>query len=71
MPNEKRVKIVYRRTPEFAVMVASVKRAMAITAKLNRLMYDDADEIRAFPTHELGHNSNRPVLDVAQRVEVA
>ena len=52
-------------------MVASVKRAMAITAKLNRLMYDDADEIRAFPTHELGHNSNRPVLDVAQRVEAA
>lgn len=28
-------------------MVASVQRAMAITPKLNRLTYDDADEIRA------------------------
>jgi len=39
--------IIPRRTPESSAMVASVKRAMAITPRLNRLAYDDADEIRA------------------------
>ena len=46
MPNDDRTKIIHRRTPESAAMVANVKRAMAITAALNRLMFDDADEIR-------------------------
>lgn len=45
--NDDRIRIVHRRTPASAAMVASVKRAMAITAKLNRLTFDDADEIRA------------------------
>ena len=40
-------RIIPRRTPESAAMVANVKRAMAITAVLNRLTYDDADQIRA------------------------
>ena len=40
-------RIIPRRTPESAAMVASVKRAMAITPVLNRLSYDDADQIRA------------------------
>jgi hypothetical protein len=39
MPNDDRAKIIYRRTPESVAMVANVKRAMAITAKLNRLTY--------------------------------
>lgn len=42
-----RATIIPRRTPESAAMVANVRRAMAITAKLNRLTYDDAGEVRA------------------------
>jgi hypothetical protein len=47
MAYEDRTKTIHRRTPEAASMVANVKRAMAITAKLNRLTFDDADAIRA------------------------
>jgi acetyltransferase-like isoleucine patch superfamily enzyme len=47
MSNDDGTKIIPRRTPESAAMVASVKRAMAITPVLNRLTFDDADEIRA------------------------
>ena len=39
--------IIARRTPESAAMLANVKRAMAITAALNRLTFSDADEVRA------------------------
>jgi acetyltransferase-like isoleucine patch superfamily enzyme len=54
MPNDGRTKIIHRRTPESAAMVASIKRAMAITAKLNRLTYDDANEIRALFSKLIG-----------------
>jgi acetyltransferase-like isoleucine patch superfamily enzyme len=54
MPNDERTRVIYRRTPESAAMVANVKRAMAITAKLNRLTYDDADEIRALFSELIG-----------------
>ena len=47
MSKEDDTRIIPRRTPESAAMVASVKRAMAITPVLNRLTFDDADEIRA------------------------
>ncbi|HEY0522035.1 MAG TPA: sugar O-acetyltransferase [Stellaceae bacterium] len=47
MSNERGIKIIHRRTPESAAMVANTKRAMAITATLNRLTFNDADEIRA------------------------
>src|ERR1700758_5572916 len=47
MANDHRTKMIPRRTPESAAMTANVKRAMAITAKLNRLSFDDADEVRA------------------------
>jgi len=47
MPKDDRTRIIYSRTPESAAMLANVKRAMAITAKLNRLTFDDAEEIRA------------------------
>jgi acetyltransferase-like isoleucine patch superfamily enzyme len=44
---DKTVKVVLRKTPESAAMVASVQRAMAITAVLNRLSVDDAEKIRS------------------------
>jgi acetyltransferase-like isoleucine patch superfamily enzyme len=47
MPHDDPSKIICRGTPESAAMLANVKRAMAITARLNRLTFDDADEIRA------------------------
>jgi acetyltransferase-like isoleucine patch superfamily enzyme len=47
-------RIIPRRTPESAAMVASVKRAMAITPVLNRLSYDDADQIRAVFSELIG-----------------
>lgn len=45
MANDDRTKIIPRRTPESAAMLANVKRAMAITANLNRLTFNDADEV--------------------------
>src|ERR1700761_4376798 len=47
MRNREAARIIPRRTPESAAMAASVKRAMAITAVLNRLTYDDAATVRA------------------------
>ena len=47
MSDEDGTRIIPRRTPESAAMVANVKRAMAITPVLNRLTFDDADAIRA------------------------
>ena len=47
MANDDRITIIPRRTPESAAMAANVKRAMAITARLNRLTYDDAAAVRA------------------------
>ena len=46
MSNEDGARIIPRRTPESAAMTAAVRRAMAITPVLNRLTFDDADEIR-------------------------
>jgi acetyltransferase-like isoleucine patch superfamily enzyme len=50
MPSDDRTKRIYGRTPKSAAILAKVKRAMAITAILNRLTFNDADEIR------VGHN---------------
>ena len=47
MPTDNVVRIIHSKTPDSAAMLANVKRAMAITARLNRLTFDDADEIRA------------------------
>jgi acetyltransferase-like isoleucine patch superfamily enzyme len=47
MANDDRTKIIAGRTPESEAMSANIKRAMAITANLNRLTYNDADEVRA------------------------
>ncbi len=54
MPNDGRTKTIYSRTPESAAMRANVKRAMAITARLNRLTFDDADEIRSLFSELIG-----------------
>src|SRR5215469_18677187 len=54
MSNEDGTKVIHRRTPESAAMLASVKRAMAITATLNRLTFNDADEIRALFSQLIG-----------------
>lgn len=47
MSTDDGTRIIHRRTPESAAFSASVKRAMALTPAINRLTYDDADEIRA------------------------
>jgi acetyltransferase-like isoleucine patch superfamily enzyme len=52
--DRERTKTIRRRTPESAAMVASVKRAMAITAKLNRLSFEQADEIRVLFSELIG-----------------
>src|SRR3984885_13316179 len=54
MLNDDRTKTIYSGTPESAAMLANVKRAMAITARLNRLTFDDADEIRALFSELIG-----------------
>ena len=54
MSNEEGLKIIHRRTPESAAMLANVKRAVAITARLNRLTFDDADAIRALFSELIG-----------------
>jgi len=54
MANDDRTRIIPRRTPESAAMSAGVKRAMAITATLNRLTYNDADEVRALFSDLIG-----------------
>jgi hypothetical protein len=55
-------RIIYRRTPESAAMLANVKRAMAITARLNRLSFDDADEIRALFSELIGKKVDESFL---------
>jgi acetyltransferase-like isoleucine patch superfamily enzyme len=54
MANDDRARIIPRRTPESAAMVAEVKRAMAITANLNRLTFNDAGEVRALFSDLIG-----------------
>lgn len=54
MPNDDRTKVIPGRTPESAAMLASIKRAMAITANLNRLTFNDADEVRALFSELIG-----------------
>lgn len=46
MANDDRTTIIARRTPESAAMVAEVKRAMSIAARINRLTFDDVAEVR-------------------------
>ncbi|MBY8825037.1 DapH/DapD/GlmU-related protein [Sphingomonas colocasiae] len=59
MRNRDEDRIVRSKTPESAAMVAETRRAMAITARLNRLGFDDTAEIRAL----FGELIGRPVDD--------
>jgi acetyltransferase-like isoleucine patch superfamily enzyme len=54
MPTDDRAKLIARRTPESAAMLANVKRAATITASLNRLTFNDADEVRALFSELIG-----------------
>jgi acetyltransferase-like isoleucine patch superfamily enzyme len=62
MPNDDRTRIIYRRTPESAAMSANVKRAMAITARLNRLTFNDADEVRSLFSELIGKKIDESFL---------
>ena len=62
MSDEDGTRIIYRRTPESAAMSANVKRAMAITARLNRLTFNDADEIRALFSELIGKEVDKSFL---------
>ena len=62
MMNNDRTRIIHNRTPESADMVASVKRATAITAKLNRLTFDDMEEIRTLFSQLTGKEVNQSFL---------
>ena len=61
MSLDARTRIIPRKTPESAAMLASVKRAMTITAVLNRLTFDAADEIRAVFSDLIGHTVDESV----------
>src|ERR1700755_2367249 len=62
MSNERGTRIIHRRTPESAAMLAKVKRAMAITATLNRLTFNDAEEIRALFSELIGKKVDESFL---------
>ena len=47
MSNDDGARIIHMGTPEADAFLANTKRAMAITPAINRLTFDDADEIRA------------------------
>ncbi len=46
MPNEDRARMILRRTSESAAMTANIQRAATITATLNRLTFNDLEEVR-------------------------
>src|ERR1700678_931748 len=62
MPNDNVATMIYRRTPESAAMSANVKRAMAITARLNRLTFNDAAEVRALFSELIGKKVDESFL---------
>jgi acetyltransferase-like isoleucine patch superfamily enzyme len=57
-----RIKTISRGTPESAAMLASVKRAMTITAELNRLTFDNADQIRTLFSRLIGKSVDESFL---------
>src|ERR1700733_9242300 len=54
MSNDNGNKIIKMGTPEADAFFANTKRAMAITPAINRLTFDDADEIRALFSELIG-----------------
>lgn len=47
MPNDDGSRIIHTGTPEARAFLEKTRRAMAITPAINRLTFDDADEVRA------------------------
>ena len=62
MPDDDCTRIIHGRTPESAAMLANTRRAMAITSVLNRLTFDDADEIRALFSELIGKKVHESFL---------
>ncbi|MGP8436233.1 sugar O-acetyltransferase [Paraburkholderia fungorum] len=62
MQKDDRIRVIYGRTPESAAMVANVKRATALTARLNRLTFSDADEVRALFSELIGKKVDESFL---------
>ena len=62
MPNDDGARIIHAKTPELAAMSANVGRAMAITAKLNRLTFNDAAEVRALFSELIGKKVDESFL---------
>lgn len=54
MSNEDGRRTIHGRTPESAAMLANIQRAMAITARLNRLTFNEADDVRALFSELIG-----------------
>jgi acetyltransferase-like isoleucine patch superfamily enzyme len=54
MPLSDRARMIHRGTPESAAMVAATRRAMAITAALNRLTFNEPDQVRALFSELIG-----------------
>jgi hypothetical protein len=55
-------RIIHRRTPESAAMLANIKRAMAITARLNRLTFNDPNEVRVLFSQLIGKEVDESFL---------
>jgi acetyltransferase-like isoleucine patch superfamily enzyme len=62
MANNKDSKIILNKTKESAAMSINIKRAMVITAKLNRLTINEADEIRALFSELIGNKVDESFL---------
>lgn len=62
MSNEESTKVIFSKTPESETMLSNIKRAMTITAKLNRLTFNDADEIRALFSELIGKKVDKNFL---------
>jgi acetyltransferase-like isoleucine patch superfamily enzyme len=62
MSTEDDAKIIYSKTPESAAMLENIKRAMEITATLNRLTFNDANEIRSLFSELIGKKVDESFL---------
>lgn len=55
-------RVVRARTLEFAAMVAAIRRAAAFTARINKLTFDDADEVRRLVAELIGQELDAAFL---------
>jgi len=62
MADDSRTLWIRRRTPESAAMQAKLRRAMAITAIINRLTFEDVDEVRSLFGELIGKTLDKSFL---------